>query len=162
TLEADHDGKTRPLAQGRLVRPPKGPRAVRIDLPPARVDRMRLVVQDGDDAPIPFRAAQARVVLPSADATAPAGGYRLVLRAPDLPAPRYELERVRDVVLAVRATPIAAGPLRDNERRGLAARLKGGRAGQQALLWGTLLLAVAVLSFLTLRLARHERKAAVL
>jgi predicted amidohydrolase YtcJ len=161
SLEGDFEGKTRPLAQGRLVRPPNGPRAVRIDLPPARVDRMRLVVQDGDDAPIPFRAAQARVVLPAAYVTAPAGEYLLMLGAPDLPAPRYELERVRDVVLAVRSAPITAGPLRANEQHGLAARLKGGRAGQQALLWGTLLAAVAVLSILTLRLARRERKAAV-
>ena len=155
SLEGDLDGTTRPLAQGRLVRPPNGPRAVRIDLPPARVSRMRLVVQDGDDAPIPFRAAQARVVLPAAYVAAPAGDYVLMLGAPDLAAPRYELERVRDVVLAARAAPIAAGALRDNEHHGLRARLTGGRTLQTALLWGTLLAAVAVLSILTLRLARR-------
>ena len=155
SLEGDRDGASRTLAQGRLVRPPNGPRAVRIDLPRARVNRMRLVVQDGDDAPIPFRAAQARIVLPHAYVAAPAGEYLLMLGAPDLPAPRYELEQVRDVVLAARAAPIAVGPLRDNEARGVRARLTSGRTLQTTLLWGTILLAVGVLSIVTLRLARR-------
>jgi hypothetical protein len=80
----------------------------------------------------------------------------LLLGAPDQDAPRYELERVRDVVLAVQAAPIDAGPLEANRDFSLHARLKGQGFRQTVLLWAALVTAVAVLAIMTLRLARRE------
>ena len=63
---------------------------------------------------------------------------------------------MRDVVLAVKAAPIAAGPLEANRDYSLQARLKGEGYRQTALLWVALSAAVVVLVILTLRLARRE------
>ena len=127
-----------------------------IAVPPVRLASIDLVVEDGDDAPLEFRSAQARVVLPEVYLTAPEGRYTRLLGAPDHDPPRYELERVRDVVLAVKAAPIAAGPLEPNKDYSLHARLTGQGYRQTALLWTALSAAVVVLVFMTLRLARRE------
>ncbi len=163
SLEAKSAGKERgapreetTLLRGRLTRPVDDPRPVTIDVPPVRLTSLDLVVEDGDDAPLEFRSAQARVVLPEVFLTAPAGRYALLLGAPDQAPPRYELERVRDVVLAVKAAPITAGPLEPNQDYSLSARLKGQGYRQTALLWIALTAAVVVLVLMTLRLARRE------
>ncbi len=119
-----------------------------------RVDRVVLEVRDGDDAPLPLGAASARLRLPRLYLTAPPGAYALLVGAPQESAPTYDLERVRDVVLAVRAAEIEAGPLEPNPDLGAAARWRGRLGGGPLLVWGVLLLAVVVLTFLTLRLAR--------
>jgi hypothetical protein len=144
------------LLRGRLTRPVDDPRPVSLAVPPARLVSIELVIEDGDDAPLEFRSAQARVVLPEVFLTAPEGRYALLLGAPDHDPPRYELERVRDVVLAVQAAPISAGPLEANRDYSLHARLKGQGYRQTALLWIALSSAVVVLVLLTLRLARRE------
>ncbi len=150
------DGKTIALARGRLARAVDDPRPVAIDVPPTRLLSMELVVEDGDDAPLELRHAHVRVPLPDLYLTAPEGRYELLLGAPDQAAPRYELERVREVVLAVQAAPIAAGPIGPNQDYSLHARLGAGGFRQTLLLWGALGVAVIVLVFLTLRLARRE------
>jgi len=144
------------LLRGRLTRPVDDPRPVSVAVPPVRLASIDLVVEDGDDAPLEFRSAQARVVLPEVYLTAPEGRYALLLGAPDEDPPRYELERVREVVLAVKAAPIAAGPLEANRDYSLHARLKGQGYRQTALLWTALSAAVVVLVIMTLRLARRE------
>ncbi len=159
SLEAsttDKKKEEKTLLRGRLTRPVDDPRPVSIDVPPVRLTSIDLVVEDGDDAPLEFRSAQARVVLPEVFLTAPEGRYALLLGAPDHDPPRYELERVRDVVLAVQAAPIAAGPLESNRDYSLHARLKGQGYRQTAMLWIALSAAVVVLVLLTLRLARRE------
>ena len=123
---------------------------------PLRVESLRLVIEDGDDAPLEFHSVRVRVLLPALYLAAPEGQYSLLLGAPDEEAPRYELERVRDVVLAVRAVPIEAGSLEENEELSLRARLKGRGYRQTVLLWSVLIFAVIVLAFLTLRMARRE------
>src|SRR5207253_8567829 len=112
TLE---DKRERTLAQGRLVQRIGKPRPVSVDFPPARVVALELVVQDGDDAPLEFRAARARLVLPELFLAAPAGDYFLLVGDPKASAPSYELARVRDVVLAVSSAPVEAK--RSEERR---------------------------------------------
>ena len=141
---------------GRLTRPIGDPRAVRIEVSPARVESIRLVIEDGDDAPLVFRSVRARVLLPELYLTAPEGDYDLLLGAPDENAPRYELGRIRDVVLAVKAESITAGKLEENPDYSLQARLQGRGMQRTVLLWGVLILAVVVMAFLTLRLARRE------
>jgi hypothetical protein len=145
----------RTIASGRLVRPIGDPRPVSVELPRARVSALVLLVEDGDDAPLAFRSIQARTETPELFLTAPPGDYELLLGAPDSSAPRYELERVRDVVLAVRAAEIEAGALEDNPDFSVTARLRGGGTRQTVLLWTVLIAAVAGLGAYTLRLARR-------
>jgi hypothetical protein len=143
------------LRRGRLVRRPDDPRPVTIDLPEGRFDAFELRVEDGDDAPLTLASAHARLALPELYFAAPAGEYALLLGDPDAAPPRYELERVRGVVLAVAAGEAAAGELIDNPARGIFSGVRG-RAGQQLLLWVVIAVAVAALTLLTLRLARKE------
>ena len=157
TLEGKAErGEARTIQRGRLTRPVDDPRPVSVDVAPSRLESVALIVEDGDDAPLEFRSARARVALPAVYLTAPEGRYTLLLGAPDQDAPRYELERVRDVVLAVQAAPIAAGPLESNPEYSLGARLAGRGTRQTTLLWTALCAAVVVLVILTLRLARRE------
>ncbi len=150
------DKRESTLAQGRLVQRIGKPRPVSVDFPPARVVALELVVQDGDDAPLEFRAARARLVLPELFLAAPAGDYFLLVGDPKASAPSYELARVRDVVLAVSSAPVeakASGPNPDYSRARLAIERRGDLV-PQVLLWSVLVAAVVVLTALTLRLAR--------
>jgi hypothetical protein len=150
------DGKATTLLRGRLARAITDSGPVAIDLTPARVTEMELVIEDGDDAPLEFTHARGRVSVPELYLTAPEGRYELLLGAPDQSPPRYELERVRDVVLAVQAAPITAAPIEANKDLSLQARLNEKGFRPTLLLWTALGAAVLVLVFLTLRLARRE------
>src|SRR2546429_212866 len=86
------DKRQSTLAEGRLVQRIGKPRPVSLAFPPARVVALELVVQDGDDAPLEFRAARARLVLPELFLAAPAGDYFLLVGDPKASAPSYELE----------------------------------------------------------------------
>lgn len=149
------DGERREIASGRLVRPVGDPRPVTVEFRRSRVASLLLEVEDGDDAPLALLAVQARTSAPELYLTAPAGEYTLLLGAPDHEPARYELERVRDVVLAARAAEIEPGELRDNPDFSLAARLGDSGLRQTVLLWAALVLAVVVLGAYTLRLARR-------
>jgi len=149
-------GDNRSIARGRITRPIGDPRPVGIDISPAPVERLLLTIEDADDAPLAFRSVRARVSLPEIYLTAPAGPYSLLMGSEGQSAPRYELERVRDVVLAVAAVEIVAAPLAANPDRSLGARLGGPARRQTLLLWVVLLAAAAILVTLTLRLARRE------
>jgi hypothetical protein len=76
---------------------------------------------------------------------------------PEAEAPSYELERVRDVVLAVRSAPAEAGALEPNAAFSRSARMASGEGWQRVVLWGAILLLVAFLTMLTLRLAKREQ-----
>jgi hypothetical protein len=159
-LTTTSHGHETTLAQGRLVRRAGRPRPVTIVFPPVRVDSLELVVSDGDDAPLHFRAARVRLLLPELYLAAPAGDYFLLVGEPTASPPSYELARVRDVVLAVSSAPVelkAPGPNPDYSAR--ARLLTRGRSGDlvpHVLLWGVLVLAVVVLTVMTLRLARSS------
>lgn len=145
------------LARDRLVRRAGDPRPVGIGFAATRLHHLELEVTDGDDAPLPWSRAEARfptaVVYFVAD---PDQSYRLLLGEPEAERPRYELERVREVVLAVESRTVETGPLDTNPdfRRG--ARLSSRRGLQQVALWIALGLAVVLLGGLTLKLARQE------
>ncbi|HEU5181025.1 MAG TPA: hypothetical protein VFW45_09540 [Candidatus Polarisedimenticolia bacterium] len=157
TLEAKTaDGKTTTLARGRLARAITDSDPAAIDLPPARVASLELVIQDGDDAPLRFESIQGSISVPDLYLTAPAGRYELLLGAPGKESPRYELESVRDVVLAVQAEAISAGPIEQNKELSLQARLNEKGFRPTLMLWAALGAAVLVLLFLTFRLARRE------
>ena len=150
------EGETKTLARGRLIRAIGDPRPVSIEFPSSRLASLDLLVEDGDDVPLDFRSVRARVLRPELYLTAPAGRYALLMGAPGQSAPRYELERVRDVVLAVKAAPIETSRLEPNGDYSLKARLKGQGLQQTVLMWAALIAAVVILAFMTLRLARRE------
>jgi hypothetical protein len=149
-------GGAETLARGRIARPIGERRPVTVDLRPARVVSLKLTIDDGDDAPLAIRSARARVTLPEIYLTAPAGRYLLLMGGGAPEAPRYELERVRDVVLAVQAAPIAAAAVEANRDFSLRGRLGGPVLRQKLLLWAVLVGAAVVLAGLTLRLARRD------
>ncbi len=160
----DEHGSRKTLAKGRIVKQARRPRPTRVSFPAQPIRELELVIDDGDDAPLEFHEITARVSLPELFLVAPAGTYSLLMGNPDVRAPRYELERVRDVVLAVSGNPVVASSLEANRDYSLAASLRGedgpGSLLQAWLVWGVLLLAVAVLGILTLRVARQPPPAA--
>lgn len=158
-LAEDAEGRQRIVGQGRLLKQALRPRPVEISLSGEPVHALELVVDDGDDAPLVFAEITAQVLLPEVFLAAPEGSYQLLLGNPDVRAPRYELERVRDVVLAASGNAAKPGELEPNPAYSLRARL-GGEDGPSGLLrtglvWGVLLVAVAVLGALTLRVVRQ-------
>lgn len=157
TLEGGRAERAWRIAEGRLVLPPRDPRPVEIDFDgPERVDRLILEIENGGDAPLELTGATAWLPLPEIYLAAPAGRYDLLFGNAAADAPRYELARVRDVVLTVAAGDADTGELEPNpgHRAGLGALLDPGT--QRILLWTVLALAVLGLGALTLRLARRE------
>jgi hypothetical protein len=156
----DQDGRKRELARGRLVKRARSPQPVRIAFERQPTHALELIVEDGDDAPLRFDSVESRVWLPELFLVAPKGDYALLIGNPDAQRPRYELERVRNVVLAVSSNPVTVGPLAQNRRYSLTARLGAGDGTtglvRSAAVWAVLLLAVAVLAVLTFRIARQE------
>lgn len=160
----DENGRQKTLAKGRIVKQARRPRPTRISFPGQPIHELELVIDDGDDAPLAFHQVTARASLPELFLVAPAGTYSLLIGNPDVKAPRYELERVRSVVLAVSSNLATVAPLEANRDYSLAASLRGedgpGSLLQAGLVWGVLLVAVAVLGILTLRVARQQPSAA--
>src|SRR5205809_7044907 len=77
------DKRQSTLGEGRLVQRIGKPRPVSPAFPPARVVALELVAQDGDDAPLEFRAARARLALPAPFLPAPPGHPLLRGAEPD-------------------------------------------------------------------------------
>jgi hypothetical protein len=145
----------RVIASGRLARAAGDPRPVRIAFGPERFDRLELRVTDGDDAPLDLRRVDGSFPVPEVFFAAPAGSYSLLVGQPEATAPSYDLERAREVVLALRAAPVEAGALEKNSAFSASARLASGEGWQRAALWGAIVLLAAFLTVLTLRLARR-------
>ena len=158
SLEAalDGDQETTTLARGRLVRRIGDPRPLTVELPDTAVHALELRIEDGDDAPLVLDRVSARFPLAAVYFAAPEGGYELLLGHPDAAPPRYELARVRDVVLAVASAEVAAGPLTANpdHEPGFGSARRG--VLLQAALWVSIVVLVVFLTALTLRLARRE------
>lgn len=152
------NGQERTLAQGRFARPAGDTTPVTIAFGAARVARLELKIEDGDDAPLTIRSIVARSTVPDVFLAAPAGEYTLLLGAPDAAPPSYELARVRDVVLSVAAEEVRAEPLSKNPGYRLSARLTQGKGPERTLLWAALIAVVVVLGALTLRLARADSR----
>jgi len=155
----DDDGDRSLIVAGRLKKDGRRPKPSRIGFE-AAVYGFELEIEDGDDAPLLLESAEVRVRLPRLFLAAKEGTYTLWIGNPDARAPSYELERVRDVVLAVSSHNAGSGELESNSNYSLAARI-GSRDGagtwlQTAGVWAVLLLAVAVLGALTLRVLRQE------
>ena len=132
---------------------------MRISLHADRVEALKLVVQDGDDAPLEFQRIEGRFPVPVVYFAAPEGSCSLLLGNPEAEAPRYEIARIRNVVLAVDSVDVAAERVAQNPSYSAGARLVTESGVQQTLLWIVLLGAVVFLGLLTLRLVRQDNRA---
>ncbi|HEY3357319.1 MAG TPA: hypothetical protein VGQ83_28980 [Polyangia bacterium] len=158
-LTTSADGAETHVAAGRLVRRAEDARAVVVAFAPQRVSTLTLEIADGDDAPLPLRSVRGRAAAAELYLAAPAGTYELLLGDPDDAPPRYEISRVRDVVLAVAAGEARPGRLEPNPAYTVRARLSQGGGPAQLALWAVLGVAVLALAILTLRLARRDTPA---
>jgi hypothetical protein len=150
-------GELRTLATGRLTRK-AGQEPIVVAFPRARVRSLALVVDDGDEAPLPLSAARAGLPLAELRLLAPPGAYTLLVGDPSADPPRYEIARLRDRIVAAEAPPCVASALAPNPRNVPGFRREGHRAIEQVALWGVLGLAVVALAGLTLRMSRQEKK----
>jgi len=156
-LVVDEAGHERSAVRGRIRKDGRNPKPVSISFDAVRVRALELRIEDGDDAPLTLGPVSAELSLPDVYLVASEGSYRLLLGHPDDAAPRYELERVRDVVLAVKASPLASGPLEKNPQFSARSRLAPGTTLlHKGVVWAVLLAAVVILAGLTLRIARQE------
>ena len=131
------------------------PRPWRIDLPDIAFERLTLIVDDGDDAPLTFRRVAGRFATVDLGFAAPAGTYSLLFGDAEALPPRYEIEQLHDLVFALEAGTATLGPVEANPAYRAISSLRG--AGWQRLvLWVVMAAAVLVLATLTLRLARQE------
>jgi hypothetical protein len=146
----------RTVTRGRLSRRPDAPGQITLPMGGMRVTALELRVQDGDDPPLEWSMAEARVAQPALLFAAPRGNYTLLFGEADARQPSYELEQVRELVLAVGAADIEAGELIENPQRGAFARFRGEGGWQQVVLWVVLVGAALFLAWLTLKLARQE------
>ena len=102
------------------------------------------------------QASSVRFPLPELFFAAPAGEYELLLGHPGVPAPRYELARIRPMVLAVESSEAEARPLEDNPDYRPGARLANRAGALQIVLWVVVIGLVVFLTVLTLKLARER------
>jgi hypothetical protein len=152
------DEEPRALSSATLVRRSGRVTPVGIAFRRARVDWLELEIEDGDDRPLAFRSARLRVPVTDLYLAAPPGRYFLLLGNPQANPPSYELERAREVVLAVASAPVVAEDTVPNPAYSARLRLaeRTEHAAPQIVLWSVIALAVVGLTVLTLRLARSE------
>ena len=112
-------------------------------------------VADGDNAALTVLEAQAVVPVPRVTFKAAPGSYRLLLGNPDAAAPSYELDTLRQEVLAYAAVPLDVSveqgePANPAYRQSLTDYVRN--APPRVVLWTTLGIAVLALLFLTRRI----------
>ncbi len=157
TATIDEKGKSSAsLASGRLVRRVGDPRPVTIAVSATRIFSLVLEVVDGDDSALVLSSVTARLPVPELFFAAPAGEYEMLLGHPGASAPRYELERIRPMVLAVESSDASVQPLEENPDFRPGARLANRAGALQIILWVVVIGLVVFLSLLTLKLARDK------
>jgi hypothetical protein len=155
----------RVLASGRLVRrgreaEPRESEPIVLEVGAERLDRLALVVDDGDERPLAFTTLRVRTPLPRLQLVAPAGTYTLLVGHPEAQAPRYDVAGLREMIADAPTLAADAAPLAGNPAFRAVARLheRGGitDTGSRVLVWTVLLGALLVLSVVTLRLVRRD------
>jgi hypothetical protein len=153
----DEDGRRTELARGEMHRDPELTHPIEIALVPTRISDLELLVSDGSDAPIVFDRAELSLPSASLFVAAPEGAYRVFAGDPESAPPRYEIERARELVLAVRATDGSLGRVAQNPAHVPPPWYSAANL-QTWIVWIALVIAVLVLALLTLRLARSDEK----
>jgi hypothetical protein len=145
----------RGAAQG--AAPAAEPPPISLPLDGAARAELFLEIDEGDNAPLTITAAAAVVRVPRLSFKARPGEYRLLLGNAEAAAPRYDIAALAREVLAYSAVVVEAAARTENP----AFRRRAGDYFQNApptvLLWGTLIVAVVGLVFLTARLLRSPQ-----
>jgi hypothetical protein len=159
-IGTDARGSERPLAGGRLRRAAGSDEPLRIAFADTRVTALGLVIQNGDEAPLTITAGRALCPLSELYVAAPPGEYALLAGDSEAAPPQYEIAAMRGAVLAVPAVEVTSGPGGPNPAfssgAATARRIAGGRLLPRLAVWTVLVLAVVVLTLLTLRVVRRE------
>lgn len=142
------------LTAGRLARAAGAPEVAVIGFEPSRVAELALVIEDGDEAPLPITSAEAALWLPELRLVAPPGAYTLLTGDRRAAPPRYEIARLRDRVLSADAPLAELGPLGPSPLHRPPAPPDEGLP--KSALWAVMALAIAALGWLALRLSRQE------
>jgi hypothetical protein len=139
-------------------RPPRDaeqPAALRLEWAPTFVRELELEVDEGDNAPLTLAGVRGLVQVPRITFPAGQGTYRVLLGNPGAERPRYDLAGLRAEVLAFSAVPVVPQDAVANGayRRGVGEYFR--EAPPTLVLWGTLVIAVLGLGWLTARVLRH-------
>ena len=145
----------RTLKSGQLYRNLEG-YTNSIFFPLTRLSSIELWVNNGDEAPLSITGGALRVPVPHLYLVAPQGDYRLLMGAEAVGTPRYDLERMRGVVLALPAVAVEASSLEPNPRYSRWSLNRMKEQSSTLLLWVILGAAVVVLVVMTLRMAKEE------
>lgn len=153
------EGGREPLVASAVWRhadPETAAAALTLDLPPRAGRRLTLVIDDGDNAPLPL--VSARLLLPAYRLRyfPPAAGasLRLLYGDPGLGPPRYDLSLVAGRLLGDRAQEVSLGPEPPQDEADPV------EARSRAVFWAVLAAAVAALLILLGRLLRAAPPAA--
>lgn len=133
----------------------EAPPPVRLEWPPTFARELELEVDEGDNASLTLAAVLGLVRVPRITFPASEGAYRVLLGNPAAERPRYDLAGLRAEVLAFSAVPVVPQDAVANGayRRGVGEYLED--APPTLVLWGTLVVAVLGLGWLTARVLRH-------
>jgi hypothetical protein len=153
----------RPIAQTTLRttrREAGAPRApLTLALGDRRVVTLGLEIADGDNAPLRLETAEAVVWVPRVTFKAAAGSYRLLFGNPEAGAPTYDLDALRQDVLAYSAIPLDGPALKEaaaNADYAPGAPIVVGRVVQRGpVLWTVLGVSIAGLIWLTWAILRR-------
>lgn len=152
---SDSGAREAVLWRGTLARAALGPHGpLPTPLDGRRRPALALEIDEGDNAALTPRSAEAVVRVARVTFKAAPGDYRLLFGNDEAAAPRYDLATLGAEVLAYSALPVAPGAAEDNP----AFRRRAGDYFRSApptlLMWGTLVAAVAGLLLLTVRVLR--------
>ena len=151
--DSPEDGSPRIVLSGTLRRQGDDGGLHSLPLSGERQRELFLEIDDQDNPPLTIERISAVVRAPRLFfKLMPGDGYRLLLGDPESSPPHYDIESLRQAVLAYAALPAQLGSLEPNRAYRSRASDYLLHAPPTALLWGSLLLAVAVLLAITIRL----------
>jgi hypothetical protein len=150
----DQRGDEVTLGAGALSHSPGQTEPMTIELSGLRVSELALIVTDGDESPLAFSSVEASLGSSEIFLVAPPGEYRVLFGAPDASGPSYDIERARELLVAIPPTEAVLGALATNPAFHAPGLIE--RQGMQTIaLWIVLVLAVLVLGALTWRASRE-------
>jgi hypothetical protein len=146
---AEPEERTVAVATWRHADPEAPAPALTLEVPPSLGTRFDLLVEEGDNAPLPL--SPPHLLLPATRLRFfyPAEPVRLLYGQPGLPLPRYDLALLAPRLLGEAAHEIALAP-----ETGPAAPEPDAAAAGRKIFWGALVAAVVVLLLLLGRLLR--------
>lgn len=142
------------LGQGMLQHVPGQTEPMTVALSSTRVEGLTLIVSDGDESPLAFSSVEAALQTSEIFLVAPPGEYRVLLGDDDATPASYDIERARELLVAIPLADAVLGPLAANPAFHEPGLIES--AGMQTVgLWVVLVLAVLVLGVLTWRASRE-------